>query len=552
MKIKKIYLVILFALLMSCEDYLEKYPLDSPSSSTFPLSKDELVIAINGAYRSLHFVTRFMQLELYMDGATDLNFIRDWSANMSDIVLGTSTPTTEIYSLAWKTYYGAIQRCNFIIGNMPRARENIDEATCDRIEAEAKFLRAWHYMRLTELYGDVPMVSTILTLENSINPRKAKSEVVDFIFSDLDYAASKLPETFEGANSGRATKGAALATKARVALYNKKYDIAASAAQAVMGLGYELHPNYGDLFQLAGNNSSETIFQLSYHMDVVRNYSSLFMYSRLGGGYSVSVPTQWLVDSYLCTDGKSIDKSPLYNPAKPFENRDPRLKQSLVVPQTWFGPVLFETHPDSIKTYLKIGESLTRVTNLVVTNPYATFTGYLWRKNSDETKYKDVWTTGLLSFKLIRYAEVLLTYAEAKIELNQIDASLYSALNQVRGRANMPDVETGLSQDELRKVIRNERKIELAGEGFRLSDIRRWEIAEHVLNGNLPGRKNKDYWYNPGIPVINEHGHPIYTNQDDVFKVIQVRSFDPSRDYLWPIPQKEMDINDQLVQNPNH
>jgi hypothetical protein len=431
---------------------------------------------------------------------------------------------------------------------MESAREQIDAATCDLVEAQAKFLRAWNYMYLTEFYGDVPLVTTSLSLEEAQTPRTPKSQIADLMMQDLDFAAANLPMSYASADKGRATKGAALALKARVALYNNKFTEAAAAAQQVMGLGYKLHANYGELFQLAGSNSEEIIFQLSYHLDVRKNTDAVIMNSRKGSGWSVSVPTQWLVDSYLCTDGKTIDQSPLYDEANPFENRDPRLKQSIIVPQTWFANYLFETHPDSTATTY----NGTRVTNLEVTNPYATFTGYLWRKNNDETQFTAPYNGSAMPFKLLRYAEVLLIYAEAKIELNQIDQSVLDAINQVRGRVQMPEVEAGLSQAEMRKIIRNERKVELANEGWRMFDIRRWKIAEHVLKGNLPGRKNKDFWWNPGVPTINEYGHPVYAKQDQVFKVIQVRSFNPSRDYLWPIPQKEMDINSELNQNPGY
>lgn len=549
MKYYKIFFLILLTTLMSCEDYLEKYPLDAPSSSTFPKSKDELIIAINGAYNALYYQpSSYMQAELYYEGGTDINFIRGGFANMDAVTMGNSTPQTGIYSSAWNRYYSAIQRTNFILENMESAREQIDAATCDLVEAQAKFLRAWNYMYLTEFYGDIPLITTSLSLEEAQTPRSPKNQVVESMLSDLDFAASKLPVSYSSADKGRATKGAALALKARIALYNEKYSDAAAAAQQVMGLGYKLHANYGDLFQLAGNNSEEIIFQLSYHLDVRKNTDAVIMNSRKGSGWSVSVPTQWLVDSYLCTDGKSIDKSSLYDPANPFENRDSRLKQSIVVPQTWVAGYLFETHPDSTTTIFNGA----RVNNLEVTNPYATFTGYLWRKNNDETQFTAPYNGSAMPFKLIRYAEVLLTYAEAKIELNQIDQSVLDAINLVRQRVQMPNVEAGLSQAEMRKIIRNERKVELAGEGWRTFDIRRWKIAEHVLNGNLPGRKYKDYWFNPGIPSINEYGHPVYANQDQIFKVIQVRNFNPSRDYLWPIPQKEMDINSELVQNPGY
>lgn len=548
MKFNKIFFVILLATLMSCEDYLEKYPLDAPSSATFPKSKEELIIAVNGAYNALYYTLNFgyTQAELFYNDATDLSFNRGGAHGVGSVVMGNSTPQTEIYSSAWNHYYSAIQRTNFIIENIERARRQIDATICDQAEAEAKFLRAWNYMYLTELYGDVPLITTSLTLDEAQTPRTSKSQIVSILLEDLDFAASKLPSVYSASDKGRATKGAALALKARIALYNKKYDEAAMAAQEVMGLGYELHPNYGELFQPVGNNSEETIFQLSYSLSVHSNLNAVILNSRKGSGWSYSVPTQWLVDSYLCTDGKSIDQSPLYDPSNPFENRDPRLKQSLIVPQTWFAGYLFETHPDSITTiYNGI-----RINNLEVTNPYATYTGYLWRKNSDETQFTSPYNGSTMPLKLLRYAEVLLTYAEAKIELNQIDQSVLDAINKIRRRVQMPDVENGLSQDAMRKILRNERKIELAGEGWRLFDIHRWKIAEHVLIGNLPGRKKKEYWYNPGVPAINEYGHPVYANQDQVFKVIEVRSFNPSRDYLWPIPQKEIDVNKKLEQNP--
>jgi starch-binding outer membrane protein, SusD/RagB family len=549
MKLYKILFLVLLTTLMSCEDYLVKYPLDAPSSSTFPKSQDELIIAINGAYNALYYLpSSFMQAELYYEGLSDLNFIRGGSAHIESVVMGNSTPETPLYSSAWNRYYSAIQRSNFILDNMERAREIIDASTCDLVEAQAKFLRAWNYMYLTEFYGDVPLITTSLSLEEAQTPRAPKSQVADLMLQDLDFAAAILPVSYPSADKGRATKGATLALKARIALYNSRFSEAAEAAQQVMELGYKLHDNYGDLFQLAGNLSEETIFQVSYHLDVRKNTNSVIMNARKGSGWSVSVPTQYLVDSYLCTDGESIDKSPLYDPENPFENRDPRLKQSIIVPQTWFAGYLFETHPDSITTIYN-GVS---VNNLEVTNPFATFTGYLWRKNNDETQFVAPYNGSAMPYKLIRYAEVLLTYAEAKIELNQIDQSALDAINLVRQRAQMPDVEAGLSQDEMRKIIRNERKVELAGEGWRTFDIRRWKIAEHVLNGNLVGRKIKEYWSNPGIPTINEYGHPVYADQDQVFKVIQVRKFNPARDYLWPIPQKEMDINKELVQNPGY
>lgn len=551
----KKYIVFIIAILglVSCEDYLDKSPLDSPSSSDFPKSRIELETAVNGLYNSLYKRNGgHIQDELFWDNATDLGYIRGGYESTEGILTG--SVNTRMFTSHWKHYYKGIQRANFILENMELARTRINEAICNRAEGEAKFIRAYHYMHLTERFGDVPFVKTSISINESKLPRTPKAEIVSCILTDLEDAANVLPQKYDGENVGKITKGAAYALKARIALYNKEYEMAKAAALKVMALGYELHSPYGDLFQLEGNGSKEIIFQLSYHKDVHYNNDHIFLGGRAGtGNWSTAVPSQMLVDSYLCIDGKPINESPLYNQEKPFENRDPRLKQSIIVPQTWFGGDLFETHPDSTQTWRNENGTLKRIGNLEVTNQYATFTGYLWRKNWDETQYWKSWAQeGVLPLKVIRLGEVLLTYAEACVELNQIDGTVYKAINDLRDRAGMPHITPGLSQSALRKVVRNERKIELAGEGFRLYDIRRWAIAEYVIPGNMPGRKNKAYWHNPGIPTFDEYGHPHYANQSIVYKTIQVRKFDKNRDYLWAIPQSERDLNPNLTQNEGY
>jgi len=548
-----VWVFAIFALVTGCSDFLEKAPLDSPSSATFPNSMVELDIAVVGVYNSLYKrVGGNIQDELFWDNVTDLGFVRGSYESSSAISEGIAT--TRAFETHWTHYYSGIQRANFIIERMPRAREQFDASYCDRVESEVKFIRAYHYMHLTERYGDVPLVTESLELANSNLPRTSKSTIVDMLIDDLNFAAQHLERTYSGNDKTRITKGAAYALLSRIALYNGRFQIAADAAQEVMDLGlYSLHDNYQQLFLYEGNNSNEIILQLPYHTDVYRNTDHIFLFMNHFGGWSITVPTQYLVDSYLCTDGLPIDQSPLYKQDEPFENRDPRLRQSLIVPGDYWAGIKYETHPDSLVTTRIVNGVPTRVPNGTVTNQFASFTGYQWRKYADERQLPQVWSgLGDLPYRLIRYGEVLLNYVEAKIELNQLDNDMYTAFNAIRGRVNMPDVDQGLSQDALRKLLRLERKVELAGEGYRLYDIRRWRIAEHVLVGNLPGRKNREYWWNPGIPTINEHGHPVYTNQAQVFRTIQVRRFDPDRDYLWAIPQGEMDLNDQLEQNPNY
>jgi hypothetical protein len=156
------------------------------------------------------------------------------------------------------------------------------------------------------------------------------------------------------------------------------------------------------------------------------------------------------------------------------------------------------------------------------------------------------------AYVLIRYAEVLLTYAEAKIEANQIDQSVYDAINVVRTRAGMPTIATGKTQAELRTIVRMERKVEFAFEGKRLYDIRRWKIAEQVLSGNLLGRIPKGIL--ASAPAIDANGTPSYATVSnmDQMRVVEVRMFDKNKNYLWPIPQIEVSVNPKLGQNPGY
>jgi len=192
------------------------------------------------------------------------------------------------------------------------------------------------------------------------------------------------------------------------------------------------------------------------------------------------------------------------------------------------------------------------VKNTNVTSAYASFSGYHWKKYLDETDIYANPYESELNLILARYAEVLLIYAEAKIENNDIDQSVLDAINQVRQRPSveMPPVIT-INQSELRKIVRRERKVELAGEGLRYYDIRRWGIAEKAMSRPAYGRPKGSYNI-IGIPDIDEDGIPDYGVDADKLRIIAPRSFNPNRDYLWPIPQSEMDINPNLVQNPGY
>lgn len=549
MKYRALIILFTFIGLSSCQDILEKYPLDAPPSATFFSNEKELTLAVNGAYRSLYWLSNDnVPYQLYIEGATDIVWIRGDGANMQTIQRGEATAETSVFKSIWELYYGYISRCNNILDNMHHAKEYVSEDFYNRIEAEAKFLRAYNYFYLINLYGDVPFVTTLLDWQNPYLSKTPKNEIIEQLFEDLDFAKDHLPWIWGSENAGRVTKGAAFGLKARIALLDNRFEVAKIAADSVIqSKKYEIHPTYKNLFLHAGSNSKEIMLYMPFLLGLQTNQIPRYIGTRSAPGYSIIVPTQTLVDMYQCTDGKRIDQSSLYNPSKPFENRDPRLEYSILRPGMWHGGYRFETHPDSVKTDALINGYIVRVPNLESTNAYATFTGYLFKKYYDESDLPEKVTQCELNFTLMRYAEILLTYAEAKIELNEIDQSVIDAINAVRQRGDvmMPPTTLTMNQNELRELVRYERTIELAMEGFRLFDIRRWRIAEHVLPGFMLGKRTKSAWYTPVTPSFNAYGKPVYSNED-IFQKLGFNNFNPEKDYLWPIPQTEVDLNPGL------
>lgn len=555
MKLKFIVFIGCLITFISCEkDFLNKLPLDSPSSETFFSNQTELDLALSGAYRSLYWHSGRVPYILWLDAATDIAWSRGDFGDVLTIQGGQFTSNTNVFYSVWSHMYTAIARVNNILDNMERAREVVSLEYFSDVQAQARFLRAYYYVYLINLYGDVPWINEVLNLDNANLARTPKEEVLQHIYEDLDFAAEHLPLDRPAAELGKVTKGASLTLKARAALLQGDYQTAANAAKEVIDADvYEIYPSYRDLFQYEGADSKESILAQHYHINVFNTQIPRYLTSRESAGYSVLIPTQTMVDMYACTDGLPIDQSPLFDPLDPFENRDPRLNQSIYVPGDWVNDLWFQTHPDSVLTYKRSTTGTRRVDNPEVTNEYATFTGYLWKKYLDEKDVPANNTQSTLPVMMMRYAEVLLTYAEAKIELNELDQSVVDAINTVRQRASvqMPPVSMG-SQDELRKTVRYERTIELALEGFRLFDIRRWKIAEHVMPGNVLGRRHKAYWYQNIVPEIDDNWHPRYENEQAVFQTISRNQFDKSKHYLWPIPLKELDVVSELEQNPGY
>lgn len=545
-----IYKILFFGFLLisfSCRK-LDRFPLDSASTVTFYQTQAEMDLAINGLYA--------IGLYTLDDDAWTDNFW-DRTSVGNEMIHGTSTTQSSEYSNLWYACYKAIERANLIIDNIGQT-QGVDKAYQDQAVAQAKFVRGWSYCMLATHFGAVPLIQHSLTIEQSKTiTRASQADIVAFAFADLDSAAAILPVGYSGQQYF--TKGAALGIKARSALYLGQYQVAAEAAQQVMALKvYSLYPDYKNLFLKAGEHSSEVIISFPRSATYNSYYSIQYYMSRNAGGYASSLPTYELLDAYECTDGKTIDQSPLYNPQKPFDNRDPRLRMTIVTPGTdWLG-YDYEYYPDSSTCFSYVSQK--RVTNndCKTANLYASYNGLLWKKGIDSSLLVNYNKVDLDEI-VMRYAEILLTYAEAKIELNSVDQSVLDAINQVRARAYGADYTqtstypaiTTKSQTELRTIIRRERRVEFPKEGLRYMDILRWKLAEKVLNVPVLGLpKAKADYYFPGTPVI---GNDTYVDQSafaSKLTILDQRSFDPGKNYIWPVPYSELVQDSLLGQNP--
>ena len=430
-----------------------------------------------------------------------------------------------------KWRFGAVARCNWFLESIEKAP--ISEDLIRRMKGEARFIRAYQYFQKSQLYGDVPLYTTVLTPEeaNTI-ARTPKAEVVNFVLDELGAITADLPESYEGGDAGRITSGAALALKARVELYNGKFAEAIESYQKVMDLGvYSLFPSYQDLFRIQNEYNSEIILDRAYMENTVSLWSLGVLAPHIGnnGWYSVD-PTQSLLDAYEMSNGKTIDDPTSgYDPEDPYKDRDPRLKATII--SAWAihmrGQFLIRW-----KMLMRITGHLIIIRDIAI-KKYIPFL----------SDFNDMWNSGL-NIPLIRYAEVLLSYAEAKIELDQIDNSVYNAIDEVGMRAGMPAVDRSkyAAQSEMRELVRRERRVELALEGLRFYDIQRWRIGEEVLSGPVYGSR---------LGTVDRiTGKVTYTTPDNILN--ETRVFDPAKNYVWPIPQWEIDINPNLEQNPNY
>tara|TARA_R110002020_G_scaffold312101_3_gene527638 strand:+ start:80084 stop:81736 length:1653 start_codon:yes stop_codon:yes gene_type:complete len=547
--------------LISCsDDYLDRQPLNNPSDGTFLSTQTEVEMALTGCYTGLWTNYEGMPFQLSFDMVTDIGYERNGSG-MQAVGRSDHDASTNYINQIWTDMYAAISKCNYLLTNMDRAADVMEASDMENIRAEARFLRALYYHYLVFLYGDVPLVTTPIGLSETNVPRTPKEEVVDFILDELEQSVPYLSQT-NAPLSGRATKGAAWALISRVALYTERWEQSINAAESAMALEgsqFIIDPNYMDLFQYAGEGSLEIMFSVQYLQGANVHPMYRLFGSRNGNAHTNKKPAYQLSDVWECTDGLQIDESPLFDPQNPYANRDPRLGHTLAVSGSTFLGFQYETHGDSISCWNYNENPPKRVPNLEATHAYATFTGVGWRKYADVLDRTQIDNSELNTI-IFRYAEVLLNYAEAKIEAGQIDNTVLEAINKIRQRpsVNMPPITT-MDPNELRAAVRRERKYEFAGEGLRLFDIRRWQMAEEVMTLPVLGRMKKSY--PTKAPRVDQWGTVYYEDipvaapgepSDFQMRMVENRSFDPARDYLWPIPFLELQTNEAMDQNPGY
>lgn len=520
-----IVVLLLSVLSFSCKKgFLDKQPLTEYSESTLWTGVNDATAACNACYAGFEDGQEVVYFDVVSDNGHNA-YPWEWWQQFGNLQLLSPNNSGRKYDFV------TITKCNWFLANVDKTP--MDQALLNRMKSEVRFIRAYNYFVRSQLYGDFPLITKLLTVEeaNTIG-RTPKDQVVDFILKELDSASMVLPETYDGDDRGRITKGAALALKARVELFNNKFTESAATCKKIMDLGvYSLFPNYQELFRMKNEYNAEIILDRAYTESdpkLTVGLQILAPESTPGGGWSSVNITQSLVDTYEMANGKAInDPASGYNIDKPFVNRDPRLLQTIIVPGASYAGIIFNPFdPNSLDYW-----------------PTYNYTGYVGRKYIHfKSDYADLYRAGL-NIPLIRYAEVLLTYAEAKIELNQIDNSVYNAINLVRSRGGMPDVDQTkyVTQEQLIPLIRRERRVELALEGLRWYDIQRWKIGEQVMNGPIYGAR---------ISTIDANGNVTYTSPDHV--MIEERAFDPSKNYLWPIPQGQRDLNKNLSQNPGY
>lgn len=584
----KLIIASLIALLVTgCNDkFLERYPLDRISNETFWNTENDLRVYNNGLYDLARNDDNVPILHAHFQGFDShwgsFWFLDEFADNMAanharhtqfmQVRAGKHVVPATAGS-QWFGYKGwnFVRACNVGLANYDKAK--IAQNIKDRYIAEARLFRGWFYAEKVTKFGDVPWVEKELNTESPelFAARMPREEAMEKVLADLDFATTKLPDSWGDGNApGRINRWCALLVKSRVCLFegtwrkyhggtnpNKWLEEAAKAAKELMDKGpYRLYstgnPNldynaYHRVLNLSGN--TEVMYWRRYQLGVFTNHvQSYFDYA---GGVSKS-----MVEDYLCTDGLPITLSPLYKgDAKiedVFENRDPRLRQTVLHPAD---AAFYKYHLGDGRTYPRING---------MEGGYRSSTGYhiIKHYNADDMIGK-AFDTAESPGIILRFGEALLNYAEAQAELGKItQGDLDISINRLRDRVKMPHlkldnvpVDPRYTADGVSPIIaeiRRERRVELFMEGFRYNDLRRWKqgkkLTAHTLGMRWDAAAIARYpratvrtRVENGVPYINVFGGSDWDNP----------VFEENKHYLWPIPLDVLSQNPTIKQNPN-
>ncbi|WP_316820814.1 RagB/SusD family nutrient uptake outer membrane protein [Pedobacter gandavensis] len=501
--------------LVGCKnDFLDKQPTDKLTNEVFWTSKKDAELALAGCYSTLRTpgyaidltASSSMQFESLSDNAYS-NSTADGYTDISRGVINSSSGG--ILARMWNEGYRGIARCNWFLGNLDRVPD-LTEEDKNRMLGEAYFLRSFFYNELSMLYGDLPLITEELGFGPDVFKVKksAKADVVAKILKDLDQAITGLPNV--SYTNGHPVRASALALKARICLYNEMWPEAAAAAKLVMDeKKAALASDYSGIFFAAQNNNPEILFSVrALSPNAVHNMDLIY------GSRFAMVPMHSLADAYEMSDG-----SPAVAPIVPssydpnnrmrndfYQNRDPRLKLTIFTPGApWaYNKTIGFNNVDKGRAESPSVNNLglRKYININVNDGNSGLTG------SEQALVK------------LRFADVLLMYAEAMTEIGggtSTDPTALKALNDVRAR---PGIAMPPKAVLTRDIVRNERRVELAFEGLRYYDIKRWKIAKSVMNGKR----------DPG----------------NVVRVFE------DKHYLWPVPQSEVDKMGIDFQNPSY
>jgi len=530
------YLFMCLLLLAGCVG-LDVVPTDKFTDETYWTSAEKASSLLSMAYRQMSSPEWIFRDERLSDnlyngyGNDDVRIIGNGQANAS----------TALFNTYWGDLYAGIKTTHTFLANVDRVPD-MSEDLKTRMKAEARFIRAYLYFQLTNWYGNVPFFTEDIDLPTArtISPTP-QATIVQWIHQELDEIAEILParEQYSDADRGRITRGAAMAFNARVALNFNDWEKVKTCTQKLIDGNtygsYSLFADYKGIFYRANQYNAEIMLDIQYVTDK-RTWSEISRYvpfSLPGVEFTLACPTQSLVDSYLMKDGSTWNES-----KDPYEGRDPRMDMTIVRNGSTI------TRKDGSEYTINVDPNdPANTTNDYIGRENGTQTGYFYRKYYDPNPA--AWTAGTswnnnVNFITLRYADVLLMYAEAMNALGLMDATVWDkTIKPLRIRAGFDNTAQALDfpggdKTTLEPVIRNERRVELALEGLRVYDIRRWRMAETVMNEPRRGAK---FDMSSGSADYYRYGN---------------NSFNKDRDYFWAIPRQQWTINQNLGQNAGY